>query len=832
MIIALKQTGNPNAFIISPEAVYQGSDSDHIYVLSPYPDTVNLFIALRKPDGTMLKDANDETYFAMKSVETESIKLDPAFNNVSVWQYDPDIAWTAQYGECAIYILAQFPAGTNSHGYKTSYECVFEVQEAPLAVLPAPDVTSPYYNIVAELNALTDKVEELETTGGGVIVYVDDEPQSSLSFDSDPQTQIDAISKPNGTDNLINQNDKINDIYLPDYLLGQMLYGGTFAASTGVATLSSNAKTKLGTLDDSIVLTNDATAITGYEDNEGIYYICSDTGTFAGISFVTGDWLLSNGSAWAKIVNTDAVQSVNGKTGAVVLDKTDIGLGNVDNTSDLNKPVSTAQQNAINTAENNAKTYAETLSYLSGNVAIVINGTPVSSVSFKSNPQSQIDEALAGAFKKVYTKIEDVDDTYDGDTSLDTLINHMSANSELVATTEKYHSEYIGGYGTAYTGLLPDGASGNGILNISKRYEGKAIVRASYAEDSDFRGNPTLNPIPSNSALIGSKVYFLTDEIGTIGYYDLSAGTSGTITLTDLLTTYTDIKALSLCTDGTTLYFAGGYNYSAFQRTVGLFSYDPSTGTSAFIIDFTASVYIADAATPTLIYGNGSIYGVEKNATIEVYDITGQTLTTKNASGVTGSLGICAYVDDGVNEGVIFTIPYGSGTNANNYVIFYDADNDQFVDLSAISPSDGKKVFTKFKTINNVLYGGTGGASFNIYIIDIANITATAYASATGAVKDFVIKDGKLYITTGAGLYQYYGLNIYTNLTGATAASPYYPEILPKYTATNQAEPYIQDMVIYDNKIYLGLNSYIDRSHKEWVGGYFDDGSFVWTERG
>lgn len=41
------------------------------------------------------------------------------------------------------------------------------------------------------------------------------------------------------------------------------------------------------------------------------------------------------------------VSSVNGHAGVVVLDKTDIGLANVDNTSDANKPVSTAQQTAL-----------------------------------------------------------------------------------------------------------------------------------------------------------------------------------------------------------------------------------------------------------------------------------------------------------------------------------------------------------------------------------------------------------------------------------------------------------------------------------------------------
>lgn len=42
------------------------------------------------------------------------------------------------------------------------------------------------------------------------------------------------------------------------------------------------------------------------------------------------------------------VQSVAGKTGVVTLVKADVGLGNVDNTSDANKPVSTAQQTALN----------------------------------------------------------------------------------------------------------------------------------------------------------------------------------------------------------------------------------------------------------------------------------------------------------------------------------------------------------------------------------------------------------------------------------------------------------------------------------------------------
>lgn len=43
----------------------------------------------------------------------------------------------------------------------------------------------------------------------------------------------------------------------------------------------------------------------------------------------------------------NAVTSVAGKTGAVTLVKGDVGLGNVDNTSDLSKPISTATQTAL-----------------------------------------------------------------------------------------------------------------------------------------------------------------------------------------------------------------------------------------------------------------------------------------------------------------------------------------------------------------------------------------------------------------------------------------------------------------------------------------------------
>jgi len=53
-------------------------------------------------------------------------------------------------------------------------------------------------------------------------------------------------------------------------------------------------------------------------------------------------------AASAAIAASAPVTSVAGKTGAVTLSKSDVGLGNVDNTSDASKPVSTAMQAALN----------------------------------------------------------------------------------------------------------------------------------------------------------------------------------------------------------------------------------------------------------------------------------------------------------------------------------------------------------------------------------------------------------------------------------------------------------------------------------------------------
>lgn len=83
----------------------------------------------------------------------------------------------------------------------------------------------------------------------------------------------------------------------------------------------------------------------------------SDTGTWGSIlNDYLSQSLKSDGSLKDGIVTSAnlaggavPVTSVAGRTGDIILNKSDVGLGNVDNTSDASKPISTATQTALNT---------------------------------------------------------------------------------------------------------------------------------------------------------------------------------------------------------------------------------------------------------------------------------------------------------------------------------------------------------------------------------------------------------------------------------------------------------------------------------------------------
>lgn len=82
------------------------------------------------------------------------------------------------------------------------------------------------------------------------------------------------------------------------------------------------------------------------------------------------------------------VASVNGMSGTVIIDKDDVTLGNVDNTSDLNKPISTATQTALDLKENKYITineFASTRILQLSDTSTLINMSAASSVEIPTN---------------------------------------------------------------------------------------------------------------------------------------------------------------------------------------------------------------------------------------------------------------------------------------------------------------------------------------------------------------------------------------------------------------------------------------------------------------
>lgn len=123
------------------------------------------------------------------------------------------------------------------------------------------------------------------------------------------ENELKQDAKPDG-DNALIVDGKVNTEYIPDELLGQVVYKGTWDASSSSSQI-------IGTL------------------KKGDYYICSvlgqrnPDGTYASgfDGYEVGDWAIYSGTKWDKVDNTDAVTMVNGQKGAVEIYKGDYATG-------------------------------------------------------------------------------------------------------------------------------------------------------------------------------------------------------------------------------------------------------------------------------------------------------------------------------------------------------------------------------------------------------------------------------------------------------------------------------------------------------------------------
>lgn len=148
----------------------------------------------------------------------------------------------------------------------------------------------------------------------------------------------------------------------------------------------------------------------------------SPTLTLPSADGTSGQALTTDGAGQLTFTTVGAapVTSVAGKTGAVTLTSSDIGLGNVDNTSDANKPISTATQTALDAKQaldadltaiaalagtsgllkkTAANTWSlDTSSYITGNQSISVTGDATGSGATSIALTLEASGATAGSY--------------------------------------------------------------------------------------------------------------------------------------------------------------------------------------------------------------------------------------------------------------------------------------------------------------------------------------------------------------------------------------------------------------------------------------------------
>jgi hypothetical protein len=326
-------------------------------------------------------------------------------------------------------------------------------------------------------------------------------------------------------------------------LMGDLNYQGTWNATTNTPTLTSSVGTK------------------------GYYYVVDVAGStnLNGITdWQIGDWAIFNGTVWQKVDNTDAVTSVNGQTGAVVLTQSDIS-GTVPTTRTI-----TAGTGLTGGGD------------LSANRTLAIDST----VATLTGSQTLTNKTISGA-----------------NNTLTNIGNGSLTNS---AITINGTSTSLGGsinVGTVTSVGLTSSASSLAITNTPITTSGNIGVNFAGLSSQYVRGDGALANFPTTSGGGSSVSYYLNGSVnqGTIGgntYYEMSktpvfgTGTNFTINangyIAQFLTDAGDPSLLSIP--------SGNWNFEMY------FSASSGGGTPSFYVE----LYKYDGTTFTLIASNST----------------------------------------------------------------------------------------------------------------------------------------------------------------------------------------------------------------------------------
>ena len=242
--------------------------------------------------------------------------------------------------------------------------------------------------------------------------------------------------------------------------------------NTALTTHKDDTEVHLTEVDRSIL--TKANKFKGYYETETALkqaHPTGEAGDYAIVNTTDTVWIWDEdkegGAGWKDGAGKGSVISVNNMTGEVVLTKSNLGLGNVDNTSDADKPISTAQQAALNAKVNKS---GDTMT----GVLKITNNTASTS-------------AATGAL--VVT----------GGVGIS---NNLHCNGTLAASFNKTNRFVVGG-GDTYVWMDNRDASGRMMNNIVMYQDGRTVTKN----------------LETNVGYIQAKTYLKT-ESGVVNFND------------------------------------------------------------------------------------------------------------------------------------------------------------------------------------------------------------------------------------------------------------------------------------------------------------------------